>query len=91
MWLFTRGFGFQWTNDSSERAVEPPKRHEAVSGYWHDLAALARWCRVPGYLASAVNHGLTVLGAITITIAIEGSPGYRHSTPSPDTAKCGDP
>jgi hypothetical protein len=22
------------------------KRHQAVSGYWHSLATLARWCRI---------------------------------------------
>lgn len=30
-----------------------PKRHQAVSGHWHNLATLAHWCRTESYLDSA--------------------------------------
>ena len=32
VWLFATRFGVEWTNNSSERAVKDPKRHQAVSG-----------------------------------------------------------
>jgi hypothetical protein len=48
------------------------KRHQAVSGYWHTLTTLARWCRIRSYLDSAAAHGLTALDAIRD--AIEGKP-----------------
>ena len=35
-WLFTREFAVEWTSNSAERAVKGPKRHQAVSGYWHE-------------------------------------------------------
>jgi hypothetical protein len=35
-----------------------------VSGYWHSLATLARWCRIRSYLDSAAAHGITALHAI---------------------------
>ena len=35
VWLFTREFAVEWTSNSAERAVKGPKRHQAVSGYWH--------------------------------------------------------
>jgi transposase len=72
VWLFTRDFTVQWTNNAAERAVKAPKRHQAVSGYWHTLETLDRWCRIKSYLTSAANHGLGVLHAITA--AIEGKP-----------------
>jgi Transposase IS66 family/Family of unknown function (DUF6444) len=72
VWLFTRDFTVEWTNNSSERAVKGPKRHQAVSGYWHTLATLARWCRIRSYLDSAANYGLTALDAIRA--ALEGKP-----------------
>ena len=34
----------------SERGAKAAKRHQAVSGYWHSLATLARWCRIRSYL-----------------------------------------
>jgi transposase len=72
VWLFTRDFAVQWTNNASERAVKAPKRHQAVSGYWHSLATLARWCRIRSYLSSAASHGLSAITAITA--ALEGKP-----------------
>jgi hypothetical protein len=71
-WLFTRDFTVQWTNNAAERAVKAPKRHQAVSGYWHTLETLARWCIIRSYLTSASNHGVPVLDAIRA--AIEGRP-----------------
>ena len=50
VWLFTRNFAVPWTNNASEQAIKGPKRHQAVSGYWHTLATLARYCRVRSYL-----------------------------------------
>ena len=72
VWLFTRDFTVDWTNNSSERAVKGPKRHQAVSGYWHTLATLARWCRIRSYLDSAASHGTGALDAIRA--ALEGKP-----------------
>jgi hypothetical protein len=43
-----------------------------VSGYWHTLRTLARWCRIRSYLDSAAAHGLTALEAITA--ALSGRP-----------------
>ena len=64
VFLFTRDFAVDWTNNISERGAKAAKRHQAVSGYWHSLATLARWCRIRSYLDSAVAHGLGALDAI---------------------------
>ena len=61
-----------WTNNVSERGAKAAKRHQAVSGYWHSLPTLARWCTVRSYLDSAAAHGVTALDAIRGTI--EGKP-----------------
>src|SRR5258708_27815528 len=45
VWLFTRDFAVPWTSSASEQAINGPKRHRPVSGYWHALATLARYCR----------------------------------------------
>ena len=36
IWLFTRNFAVPWTSNASEQAIKGPKRHQAVSGYWHE-------------------------------------------------------
>ena len=72
VWLFTRDFTVQWTSNAAERAVKAPKRHQAVSGYWHTLETLNRWCLIRSYLTSAAGHGVTALDAIRA--AIEGRP-----------------
>ena len=72
VWLFTREFAVEWTRNSAERAVKGPKRHQAVSGYWHTQRTLARWCRIRSYLDSARNHGLRALDAIRAVL--EGKP-----------------
>ena len=64
VFLFTRDFAVDWTNNVSERGAKAAKRHQAVSGYWHSLATLARWCRIRSYLDSAAAHGITALDAI---------------------------
>jgi transposase len=64
VFLFTRNFAVSWTNNVSERGAKAAKRHQAVSGYWHSLATLARWCRIKSYLDSAAAHGVTALDAI---------------------------
>jgi transposase len=64
VFLFTRDFNVDWTNNVSERGAKAAKRHQAVSGYWHSLPTLARWCRIRSYLDSAAAHGITALDAI---------------------------
>jgi hypothetical protein len=68
VFLFTRDFTVDWTNNVSERGAKAAKRHQAVSGYWHSLATLARWCRIRSYLDSAAAHGITALDAIRTAI-----------------------
>jgi hypothetical protein len=72
VFLFTRDFNVDWTNNVSERGAKAAKRHQAVSGYWHSLATLARWCRIRSYLDSATAHGTTALDAIRD--ALTGNP-----------------
>ena len=69
VFLFTRNFAVDWTNNVSERGAKAAKRHQAVSGYWHSLATLARWCRIRSYLETAAAHGITALDAISGAIA----------------------
>jgi transposase len=69
VWLFTRNFAVPWTNNPSEQAIKGPKRHQAVSGYWHSLATLARYCRVRSYLATSRNHGIHPIDAIHAALA----------------------
>ena len=76
VFLFTRDFAVSWTNNVSERGAKAAKRHQAVSGYWHSLATLARWCRIRSYLDSAAAHGVTAIDAISA--ALTEGPGYRH-------------
>jgi transposase len=72
VWLFTRMFAVPWTNNASEQALKSPKLHQKVSGYWHTLATLARFCRVRSYLTSATNHGRRAIDAIHA--ALTGNP-----------------
>ncbi len=72
VFLFTREFAVSWTNNVSERGAKAAKRHQAVSGYWHSLATLTRWCRLRSYLDSATAHGVTALEAIAD--AVTGRP-----------------
>ena len=72
VFLFTRDFSVDWTNNVSERGAKKAKRHQAVSGCWHSLATLGRWCRLTSYLDSAAAHGTTALDAVRA--AIEGKP-----------------
>jgi transposase len=69
VFLFTGNFAVSWTNNVSERGAKAAKRHQAVSGYWHSLATLGRWCRLRSYLDSAAAHGVTALDAISSAIA----------------------
>jgi transposase len=69
VFLFTRDFAVDWTTNVAERGAKAAKRHQAVSGYWHTLATLARWCRIRSYLDSATAHGLTALDAIRDALA----------------------
>jgi transposase len=72
VFLFTRDFAVDWTTNVAERGAKAAKRHQAVSGYWHSLPTLARWCRLRSYLDSAAAHGITALDAIRR--AITGKP-----------------
>ena len=72
VFLFTRDFAVDWTNNVSERGAKAAKRHQAVSGYWHSLTTLARWCRIRSYLDSAAAHGTGTLDAVRAVI--EGKP-----------------
>lgn len=72
MLLFTRNLAVDWTGNVAERGAKEAKRHQAVSGYWHTLATLARWCRIRSYLDSAMAHGVTAIEAIRT--ALEGNP-----------------
>ncbi len=47
VWTFTRNLAVPWTNNASEQALKGPKRHQAVSGYWHTLSTLAAYLRGP--------------------------------------------
>ncbi len=69
VFLFTRNFAVAWTNNVSERGAKAAKRHQAVSGYWHSLAALGRWCRLRSYLDTAAAHGITALDAVAGALA----------------------
>jgi len=69
VWLFTREPAVEWTNNVCERGAKAAKRHQAVSGYWHNQRTPARWCRIRSYLDSAASHGLTALEAITVALA----------------------
>jgi transposase len=69
VFLFTRVFAVTWTNNVSERGAKAAKRHQAVSGYWHSLSTLARWCRIRSYLETTAAHGITALDAISSAIA----------------------
>jgi transposase len=69
VFLFTRSFSVSWTNNVSERGAKAAKRHQAVSGYWHTLTTLARWCRLRSYLDTAAAHGITALDAVSGAIA----------------------
>ncbi len=72
VFLFTRNLAVSWTNNVSERGAKAAKRHQAVSGYWHSLPTLARWCRLRSYLDTSAAHGVTALDAIRA--ALTGKP-----------------
>ena len=69
VFLFTRDLAVDWTNNVSERGAKAAKRHQAVSGYWHSLATLARWCRIRSYLDTAAAHGIHAIDAIRDALA----------------------
>ena len=68
------------------KAPRPPKRRQAVSGYWHTQRTLARWCRVRSYLDSAAAHGITALDAITTALAANPWLPTRPQTKAPARA-----
>ncbi|MBV9142018.1 MAG: IS66 family transposase [Pseudonocardiales bacterium] len=72
VFTFTRNLAVPWTNNSSEQALKGPKRHQAVSGYWHTLTTLANYCRGRSYLVSTRGHGIRPIDAIHA--ALTGNP-----------------
>jgi transposase len=44
VWLFTAQFAVDWTNNCSDQAIKAAKRHQAVSGYWHESGS-RDWCQ----------------------------------------------
>jgi transposase len=72
--LFTRDFAVPCTNNVSERGAKAAKQHQAVSGYWHTLATLARWCHIGSYFDLAAGHGLRCPALEAITAALSGRP-----------------
>jgi hypothetical protein len=72
VWLFTTVFAVPWTNNGCEQSIKDPKRHQAVSGYWHTQATLGWFCRIRSYLTSARNHGMQAIDAIHA--ALSGNP-----------------
>jgi transposase len=62
VWLFAKNFAVPWTNNASEQALRNPKRHQAVSGYWHTTNTLRADLRIRSYLARA--HGTHAIDAI---------------------------
>jgi hypothetical protein len=80
VWTFTRNLAVPWTNNASEQALKGPKRHQAVSGYWHTMATLGRYCRVHSYLVTARGHGIRAIDAIHAALA------GRPWLPTPVTA-----
>jgi hypothetical protein len=80
IWLFARNLKIPWTNNASEQALRSPKRHQAISGYWHSTNTLRNDLRVRSYLASARGHGIRAIDAIHH--ALTGNPWL----PIPTTA-----
>jgi Transposase IS66 family len=72
VFTFTRNLAVPWTNNAAEQALKGPKRHQAISGYWHTLTTLADYCRGRSYLVSARNHGVRPIDAIHT--ALTGNP-----------------
>ncbi|CAI7979490.1 hypothetical protein FRAHR75_630008 [Frankia sp. Hr75.2] len=61
-----------------------PKRHQAVSGYWHTPTTLAAYLRVRSYLVSARDHGLRAIDAIRLALAGRPwLPVLRAASPTP--------
>jgi hypothetical protein len=64
VWLFAKNLTVPWTNNASEQALRNPKRHQAVSGYWHSTNTLRADLRIRSYLTSARNHSIRAIDAI---------------------------
>jgi len=78
VWLFTTRFDVPWTNNASEQALRGPKRHQAVSGYWHTPRTLGAYLRIRSYLVSARGHGIHPHSAIHRALA--GNPWLPVTT-----------
>lgn len=73
-----------WTNNASELALKGPKRHQAVSGYWH-TTTLADYCRVRSYLVSArsLRQAVGILKTNPATSSVEREEGGGGRFKSP--------
>ena len=60
-----------------EQALKGPKRHQAVSGYWHTLRHPRRYCRVRSYLVSDA-HGIRAIDAIHAVLTGTLATGARN-------------
>ncbi len=69
-----------WASNASEQALKDPRRHRAVSGYWHTAVTLAGYCRIRCSLTSVRGHGQRAIGAVHA--ALLGRPWL----PAPGTA-----
>jgi hypothetical protein len=69
VWTWATNFAVPWTNNASEQALKGPKRHQAVSGYWHTLATVQAYCRVRSYLVTTKGHGIRAIDAIHTALA----------------------
>ncbi|SNQ50411.1 transposase [Frankia canadensis] len=87
VWLFLTDFKIPWTNNPAEQAIRLPKRHQAVSGYWHTPTTLAAYLRVRSYLVSARDHGIRAVDAIQMALAGQPwLPAPRATAPALTTA-----
>ncbi len=84
VFLFTRDFAVDWTNNVSERCAKAARRHQAVSGYWHSFATLTRW-----YVSEATWTPPPPTASPHSTpsaLPSKATPGYRHCPPSSDAS-----
>ena len=73
VFLFTRDFAVDWTNNVSERGAKKAKRHQAVSGCWHSLATLGA-----GAAEQLPRLSRATARALNAVARIEGKPWLPH-------------
>ncbi len=75
-------FEVEWTNNASERAIKDFRRHQAVSGYWHNQQTLGWFYWIRSCRTSARNHGVGIINAIHA--ALTGKPWLSPPHPQSD-------